>query len=99
MWLSVKLFFRLLFKRNTPVFIFATRGINDNGQVELEMHYNRSFLKHIRDEGFIGHSEEECIQMFMMSFTKQPESDENVEHANPGAHPMLNAENGNRVRQ
>lgn len=99
MMLALKVFFSLLFRRKAPLFMFTTPGINDEGQIQLEMEWNDSFLEHVRNEGFIGHSPEECIQMFMMSFTHQSTAEAMPETSNTSAHPFLNEETGRVIRR
>lgn len=89
---------RFLFKRKTPLFMFTSPGIDDEGRVQLEMVWNRPFIEHIRAQGFIGHNEEECVQQFILAFTLNPAELESM-NANPTAHPYLNEETGNQVRR
>lgn len=99
MWLALRILFRRLFKNGKPILVFVSPGIDDLGRVELEMDWNNAFVKHIRDQGFIGHNEEECVQMFLMSFTAPAETEEGMTPINSDSHPYLNKDTGNLVKR
>jgi hypothetical protein len=68
-------------------------GIED-GQVKLEFEWNDAFIKEIRDHGFVGHTEEECIQQWLEALTRQTTQEieeEVVDHPSPENHPSLSS--------
>lgn len=89
MFKKLKYFWKKRSKK--PWIEIISDGIED-GQVKLEFEWNTAFVNDIRAHGFVGHTEEECIQLWLEALTRQtPQeiAEDVVDHPSPANHPSL----------
>ncbi len=58
-----------------PWLEIISEGIESDGRVRLEFDWNSAFIEHIREFGFVGHNEEECVRMYVEALTNKTMSD------------------------
>lgn len=81
-----------------PWMEFTTDGVIKDGMVKLEFDWNTAFINELRKNGFTGMSEEEIVESYMSSFTKELHDPEVPEPAPiSSAHPKLSKDNVVRI--
>ena len=59
----------------SPWLEIISEGIEPDGRVRLEFDWNTAFIEHIREHGFVGHNEEECVKMYVEALTNKTMQD------------------------
>lgn len=50
-----------------PSIDIKSSGIDDNGEVRLELEWNDSFINHLKENGYEGHTEDDIVNQWLNS--------------------------------
>jgi hypothetical protein len=73
-------------KSKEPTLRIVSEGIDANGGVKLELVWNQLFIQHIKSHGFIGETDEQCVQFYIASLvhSRQIEESQPLDHIRNG---------------
>ena len=55
-----------------PWAMFEVVGFEDDGQIKVEFNWNKPFIRHINDLGFVAETEEDSVQLFFFASQMKP---------------------------
>lgn len=67
---------RSIQKSDQPELHIISEGIDSQNGVQLELVWNNKFIQHIRNHGFVGKDDEQCVQFYIASLVHSRQIEE-----------------------
>jgi hypothetical protein len=85
LWYKIKRWFiaRSVNNSSEPMLRIVSEGIDPtNNGVHLDLLWNDKFIEHIKSHGFVGNTDEECVQFYIASLvhSRHVEESQPIDH-------------------